>query len=76
MYQQQSTQGRYHTANRLFVLLYHSEGRAYDWQLRREFGLLQMAIQHYTANFNPDNLKSVVVEQGKTTLSDIIWIVK
>jgi len=40
LYRNQSTQRRYHTANRLFMLLYHAGDPRRAWEVRRMFDLL------------------------------------
>ncbi len=44
LYQNQSTQGRYHTANRLFMLFHHAREPERTWEVRRMFDLVERAI--------------------------------
>jgi hypothetical protein len=43
-YEHQSKEGRYHTGNRLFVVLHNLVQPEHTWQLRRDFGTLEMLI--------------------------------
>ena len=47
MYRNQSTQGRYHTGNRLFIILHHRTDAALTWQLRRDFDSLEKLIGEF-----------------------------
>lgn len=71
LYRSQSKEGRYHTANRLFLVLHHSSGE--HWKLRRELNLLKPLIDDYVKNFNPDKLFCLELIPGKKTYADIIW---
>ena len=46
-YQNQSTQGRYHTGNRLFIVLHYRAQPEQTWQLRRDFENLQILIEDF-----------------------------
>ncbi len=46
-YAHQSKQGRYHTGNRLFIILHHRGQPELSWQLRRDFEPLQTLITDY-----------------------------
>lgn len=74
LYKQQSTEGRYHTSNRLFVVLYSNDFE--HWKLRAEISLLKPVINQYVENFDIKKLHRFSFEQGKETLSDIIWFYK
>ena len=71
LYAAQSKEGRYHTANRLFIVLHHSEGR--HWQLRRELSLLKPIIDRYVQDFCAEKLFCLDLIPGQTTYADIIW---
>lgn len=43
-YENQSKEGRYHTGNRLFIVLHHPARPELSWQLRRDFDALQARI--------------------------------
>lgn len=46
-YENQSQQGRYHTGNRLFIVLHDQTQPAQTWQLRRDFETLQTLIEDF-----------------------------
>ena len=46
-YQNQSKEGRYHTGNRLFVVLHHAAQPEASWRLRREFADLRVHIDRF-----------------------------
>ena len=46
-YEHQSKEGRYHTGNRLFIVLHHAASPDLTWQLRRDFELLDRLIQNF-----------------------------
>jgi hypothetical protein len=47
LYSHQSAQGRFHTANRLFVVLNSVTNPDYTWELRRDFAGLERAIHSF-----------------------------
>ncbi len=47
MYANQSTQGRYHTGNRLFIILRHRTQPDLTWQLRRDFEALETLVDNF-----------------------------
>ena len=47
LYVHQSAQGRWHIANRLFVVLHDATNPDHTWELRRDFGRLKHAIQAF-----------------------------
>jgi len=44
LYRHQSAQGRYHAANRLFLVLHHAGDAAHTWEVRRMFDLVERSI--------------------------------
>jgi len=44
LYRHQSGEGRYHTANRLFLILHHARDPRRTWEVRRMFDLLERHI--------------------------------
>ena len=46
-YKNQSKQGRYHTGNRLFIILHHRSQPELSWQLRRDFDALERLITEF-----------------------------
>ncbi len=47
LYQNQSSGGRYHTANRLFLVLHHAGDAQRTWEVRRMFDLLQATVDEF-----------------------------
>lgn len=47
LYRQQSKQGRYHTGNRLFIILHDRTQPELTWQLRRDFETLETLITDF-----------------------------
>lgn len=47
LYANQSKQGRFHAANRLFIVLHDADAPASTWELRRDFKLLGQAIRAF-----------------------------
>jgi hypothetical protein len=74
LYENQSKEQRFHTSNRLFVVLY-SLDENHD-ALRKELGFIQKKVDEYLKNFDSEKLIKVEVEEGKVALSDVIWIEK
>jgi hypothetical protein len=61
-YENQSRQGRYHTGNRLFIILYDRKQPELSWQLRRDFDKLESLVQEFLAE--PTLLGLAVPHQG------------
>lgn len=74
-YQHQSRQQRYHTANRLFLVLYDFREAAH-WQLRAELLFLRQRIRDYVRQFNPATLPTLSLPGGGAPRADIIWAVR
>ncbi len=74
LYKNQSTQQRYHTKNRLFIVVYNKNGN--HWKLKCELTLLKEAIQKYVSTFNPNQLHEFNFTPNTKTYSDIIWVEK
>jgi hypothetical protein len=72
LYREQSKQGRYHTGNRLFLVLYNSNGN--HWELRKKLSFLDAKIYDYVNNFDVSKLYQLELEKGKITYSDILWV--
>jgi hypothetical protein len=49
LYAHQSKQGRYHTGNRLFIILHDRLKPEMSWQLRRDFEALEQLVQEFLA---------------------------
>lgn len=69
LYDNQSTQGRFHLENRLFVI-YYSSIRAAD-VLKSELLKTKESIDSYMSSFDKQNLIRI-----GTSVSDIIWVVE
>jgi hypothetical protein len=74
LYANQSQQQRMHLKNRLFVVLYSSDGE--HWKLKAEITWLKERIEKYMEGFNPHYLLKFNLEKGHYTLADVIWAVK
>ena len=74
LYKNQSQQQRKHLKNRLFIVLYASDGE--HWKLKSEISWLKARIEKYMAGFNPQYLLKFPLEKDQETLADVIWAVK
>lgn len=74
LYEKQSTQSRFHLENRLFLVLYSSDGE--HWKLRSELSELKPIVENYIQNFDEKKLHHFTFEKDKRTFSDIIWFCK
>jgi hypothetical protein len=73
LYQNQSRQGRFHTANRLFLVLHQKDGA--HWQLRRELSYLKPHIEAYIRTFDAQKLIRLNLGE-KTILCDLIFVTR
>jgi hypothetical protein len=74
LYKHQSQQRRKHLRNRLFVVLYSSDGE--HWKLKAEIFWLKERIEKYMKGFNTHYLLKFQLEKNQETLSDVIWAIK
>jgi len=74
LYKHQSQQQRKHLKNRLFIVLYSSDGE--HWKLKAEISWLKERIEKYMEGFNPHYLLKFHLEKNQVTISDVIWAVK
>lgn len=74
LYDEQSKQGRFHQANRLFLVLWNADGE--HWRLRAELSKIQTIIANYVAHFDARKLHEITFSNQITALSDIIWFVQ
>jgi len=72
LYNHQSQQGRYHLKNRLFVVLYNSNGK--HWQLKANLQKIEEAVHQYLNKFTINQLHSFSFKPNTKTLSDLIWV--
>jgi len=71
LYEHQSQQQRKHLKNRLFIVLYSSDGD--HWKLKSEISWLKERIEKYMTGFNPNYLMKFKLEENRETLADVIW---
>lgn len=74
LYENQSSETREHFRNRLFIILYNSDGE--HWKLKAEILWLKGLIEKYVSNFDPNRLISLKLKNDLITYSDIIWAIK
>lgn len=74
LYAQQSTQQRFHQANRLFIILYAMDGQ--HWKLRAEIGKMHKCIESYVQQFDADQLHQIHFINGEKAYSDILWMME
>lgn len=74
LYTNQSKQNRFHTKNRLFVVVYDSNQE--HWKLKAEIALLKTAIENYLLNFEVQKLQKFNFTPQTQTLSDVIWVTR
>lgn len=74
LYKHQSQQQRKHLKNRLFIVLYSSDGE--HWKLKSEISWLKDRITKYMEGFNPHFLLKFPLEKNQETISDVIWAIK
>jgi len=74
LYKHQSQQQRKHLKNRLFIVLYSSDGE--HWKLKAEISWLKERIEKYMSGFNPHYLLKFSLEENQETLADVIWAIK
>jgi len=73
LYKNQSQQQRKHLKNRLFIVLYSSDGE--HWKLKAEISWLKERIEKYMEGFNPHYLLKFQLEKNQETLADVIWAI-
>jgi len=74
LYKNQSQQQRKHLKNRLFVVLYSSDGE--HWKLKAEISWLKERIEKYMRGFNPNYLLKFLFEKNQVTIADVIWAIR
>ena len=73
LYTNQSQQQRKHLKNRLFIVLFSSDGD--HWKLKAEISWLKERIEKYMEGFNTNYLLKFQLEKNQETISDIIWAI-
>jgi hypothetical protein len=74
LYKHQSQQQRKHLNNRLFIVLFSSDGD--HWKLKAEISWLKERIEQYMEGFNPHYLLKFQLEKNQETISDVIWAIR
>jgi len=74
-YTRQSRKGRFHTANRLFVVCYDLNEPEKSWELKRELRTITPLINLYNSVFDEKNIPILQYKKAKIK-SDIIFFVK
>jgi len=74
LYKHQSQQQRKHLKNRLFIVLYSTDGE--HWKLKAEISWLKERIEKYMSGFNPHYLLKFQLEKNQETISDVIWAIR
>ena len=73
LYKHQSQQQRMHLKNRLFIVLYSSDGE--HWKLKSETAWLKERIEMYMKGFNAHYLLKFPLEKNQETIADVIWAI-
>jgi len=73
LYKNQSSQGRFHLKNRLFVILYSKDGQ--HWQLKAHLTKIEQAVNQYLNNFEVAKLIQLNLENKQATFTDLIWVI-
>lgn len=77
LYANQSKQQRFHQDNRLFVILIDSNNIKNNWKVKSELSLIKGNIHEYLYNISKNKTKYIsIVINGKSILSDIIYVIK
>ncbi|MBN1638021.1 MAG: hypothetical protein JW866_03580 [Ignavibacteriales bacterium] len=71
LYKNQSQENRKHLKNRIFIVLFSSDGE--HWKLKSNIFLLKQKIELYIKDFDKNKLLTIQHKDGNTALSDIIW---
>jgi len=74
LYENQSSEGRFHQCNRLFVVVFDSFAGDH-WKVKAEIGLLKEGIDRYMESFSIDQLYRFDFGDGEL-FSDIIWVIR
>jgi hypothetical protein len=73
-YTHQSQQRRKHFENRIFIVLYASDGQ--HWRLKAELSWLEGIIKPYLDTFDPAKLFHYKFEGKRETAADVLWALK
>ena len=73
-YTHQSQQRRKHFENRIFIVLYASDGQ--HWRLKAELGWLESIIKSYLDTFDATKLFRYKFDWKRETAADVLWAVR
>jgi len=73
LYKNQSSQGRFHLKNRLFIILYAKSGQ--HWKLKAHLKKIEQAVKQYLDNFDATKLIELNLEGTEKAQSDLIWVI-
>jgi hypothetical protein len=74
LYRNQSQQQRWHYKNRLFVVLYNSNGA--HWKLKAEISWLKIQVMQYLMRFDTKQLYHIQHSSENYAYADVIWCVR
>lgn len=74
LYRNQSTEQRHHYGNRLFLILYATDGA--HWKLKSALNIMQPLIHSYLDGLRLDLMPRYTFQPGAETLADILWVQK
>ncbi|MFH0990979.1 MAG: hypothetical protein V1799_13275 [bacterium] len=72
-YRHQSQQRRKHHENRIFIILYSSDGE--HWKLKAELGWIEKLIKGYLDGFDETKLFRFTFDQKHEIVADVIWAI-
>jgi len=73
-YTHQGHRRRKHFENRIFIVLYASDGQ--HWKLKADLGWLDGIIKSYLDQFDPAKLFRFKFEGKRETVADLLWAVR
>jgi hypothetical protein len=73
-YTHQSQQRRKHFENRIFIVLYATDGQ--HWKLKAELSWLDTLVRAYLDTFDPGKLHRYKFEGRRETVADVLWAVR
>lgn len=74
LYKHQSQQRRKHLENRIFIVMYASDGQ--HWKLKAEINWLQTLIKEFVDGFSESTVHTFSFEHNTQTSAAIIWAVR
>ena len=73
-YAHQGQQRRKHFENRIFIVLYASDGQ--HWKLKADLSWLGELINSYLDDFDPSNLIHITFQGKREAVADVLWGVR